>query len=77
MDDGDEGKGGERRPSRLLANDRYRPSAISASLAAGRASDFFKPGLFCICMRLSRDRSRFRVRLLFRSIGRPAATGRS
>lgn len=46
MDDGEEGKGGERRPSRLLANDRYRPSAISASLAAGRASDFFfKPSL--------------------------------
>lgn len=48
-----EGKGVERRPSRLLANDQYRPSAILVSFPAGSASDFFKLCICCICMRVN------------------------
>lgn len=81
------GKGGERRPSRLLANDQYRPSAISVSFPAGSASDFFKLCICCICMSASvcvrvcvaflLVRPKIRIRFLFLAIQSLAATGRN
>lgn len=80
-----EAKGGERRPSRLLANDQYRPSAILVSFPAGSASDFFKLCICCVCMSATicicvaflLVHPKIRVRFLFFSIQSLAATGRS
>ncbi len=82
-----EGKGGERRPSRLLANDQYRPSAILVSFPAGSSSDFFKLCICCICMSATicicvrvaflLVHPKIGVRLLFFTIQSLAATGRS
>lgn len=82
-----EGKGGERRPSRLLANDRYRPSAILVSFPTGSSSDFFKLCICCICMRVTvcvcvcraflPIHLKIRVVFLFFVIQSLAATGRS